>query len=253
MKNFTLAVFAALLIGGSMNAQTYSTGNIFFFANYSGKIDVTSTTVTVTLIGPTTSWMGIGFNTTTMDSGSDAVIFDGTVVSDRNFVGLGNTPAVDTQNWTISSNTPNSPSVGLRTVLLTRSRVATQGTDFTFPFAAQPLSLVFARSVGSNVIEYHGAGNCGTTMTNLTLGTEDYVLSQFKMYPNPTNYYTTIELPNSINEVEVIMYDFLGRIVKKGYVTATENRFDTSNLQKGSYMIKVSTEEGTATKTLVVN
>lgn len=251
MKNFTLAVFAALLMAGSMNAQTYSTGTVTFFGDYSGKIDVTSTLVTLTLIGPSTSWLGVGFNANSMgDNGMDVVIFDGTNMTDRTFVGFTQPQADAIQNWTVTSNTIVT---GVRTVVATRARNTGDANDFIFPAAAGPLTLIYARKPSSFVLDYHGAGNCGTTIANLTLGTDDYALSRFKMYPNPTNDYTTIELPSSINEVEVVVYDFLGRIVKKGIITATENRFDTSNLQKGSYMLKVSTEEGTATKTLVVN
>lgn len=251
MKKFTLAVFAAFLMVGSMNAQTYSTGNITFFGDYSGKIDVTSTTVTLRLVGPSTSWMGVGFNVSTMDDTGDVVIFDGTNVTDRTLNGTGNTPPLDgVQNWSVSSNTIAS---GVRTVVATRARNTGDANDYVFPAAAQPLNIIFARRIGSLAIGYHGGGNCGATTVSLTLGTDDYALSKFKMYPNPSDDHATIELPNTIIAAEVAVYDFLGRIIKKESITATENRFDTSNLQKGSYMVKVSTDEGTATKTLVVN
>jgi hypothetical protein len=252
MKKFTLAVFTALLMIVSVDAQTYSTGNVAFFGGYSGKIDVESDMVTLTLIGPSTSWLGLGFNASSMDdTGMDVVIFDGTNVTDRTLNGIGVVPPLDTtQNWTVSSNTIVS---GERTVIATRLRDTGDVNDYAFPFSPQSLALVYAQRLGSTAIGYHGSGNCGATMVNFTLGANDYALSKFKMYPNPSINYTLIELPNGFNEAQVLVYDFLGRIVKKEIISASQNRVDTSNLQKGSYMIKVNVEDGIATKILVVN
>ena len=72
MKNFIFVALASFLMIYGMNAQTYSTGNVVFFGNFSGQIDVTNTTVTLKLVGPSTSWMGVGFNAQTMnDIGMD--------------------------------------------------------------------------------------------------------------------------------------------------------------------------------------
>ena len=252
MKKSTLAVLAAFLMIGSVYAQSYSTGNVTFFGDYSGKIDVNSTTVTLTLIGPSTSWLGLGFNATSMDDvGMDVVIFDGTNVTDRKLNGIGVTPPLDgIQDWTVNSNTITS---GVRTVVATRARNTGDANDYVFPLSAQSLNLVFARRINSLVVGYHGGGNCGATTVSFTLGTNDYALSKFKMYPNPSINYTTIELPNGFNEAQVLIYDFLGRIVKNEMISTSQNRLDTSNLQKGSYMIKVNVEGGVASKILVVN
>ena len=252
MKKFTLAVFAAFLMIGNVDAQTYSTGNVAFFGGYSGKIDVESDLVTLTLIGPSTNWLGLGFNASSMDdTGMDVVIFDGTNVTDRTLNGIGVVPPLDaTQNWTVSSNTI---SAGVRTVIATRLRDTGDANDYIFPFSPQSLALVYAQRTGSLSIGYHGSGNCSATMVNFTLGANDYVLSKFKMYPNPSVNYTIIELPSDFNEAQVLVYDFLGRIVKNETISASQNRIDTSNLQKGSYMIKVNVEDGVATKILVVN
>jgi hypothetical protein len=252
MKNFIFVALASFLIVGGLKAQTYSTGNIVFFGNYSGQIDVSNTTVTLKLVGPSTSWMGVGFNALGMDDlGMDVVIFDGTSVTDRTLSGTGFTPALDgSQDWTISSNTIAS---GVRTAILTRARDTGDLNDYVFPVAEQPLNLIFARSVGSTVVGYHGLGNCGATVADFTLGTMDFALSQFKMYPNPSHSFTTFELPNSFTEAKISVYDSSGRMVKNESLISAQNRFDTSTMQKGFYMMKVSAEGGTATKILVVN
>jgi hypothetical protein len=90
--SFLIAVFSVC----GLYAQSYTTGNMVFFGNYSGRIDVTNSTVTVTLVGPSTSWLGIGFDATSMDDvGRDVIIFDGTSITDRSFNGIGVTPPTE--------------------------------------------------------------------------------------------------------------------------------------------------------------
>lgn len=245
--SFLIAVFSVC----GLYAQSYTTGNMVFFGNYSGRIDVTNSTVTVTLVGPSTSWLGIGFDATSMDDvGRDVIIFDGTSITDRSFNGIGVTPPTDTQNWTLSSN---NVVTGVRTVVMTRARVATEGSDFTFPLAAQPLDIIFARRTGSTVIGYHGAGNCGTTTANLTLGTDDFVMESLKVYPNPSKEYFTVELPDKVTKGEVKVYDALGKLIKQQNVSTIENKISTSGLSSGSYFMILRTDYGNATRTLVID
>ncbi|MES2811424.1 MAG: T9SS type A sorting domain-containing protein [Bacteroidota bacterium] len=256
MKNFILLFVTTILIIPGLSAQAYTTGMITFFSDnfYSGKIDVNSTTVTVTLVGPNTSWLGIGFDVTSMDDiGKDVIIFDGTSITDRSFNGEGITPPTDTQNWTLVSNLNNTPSAGFRTVTMTRARIATQATDYTFQLDAQALNILFARRLGFTAIGYHGLGNCGATTVNLTLGREDFEVDAFKMYPNPSKEYLTIELPQQIYSGEMKIYDTLGRVVRKQSITHSENKIETVSLTSGTYMVVLRTEYGNATKNLVID
>ena len=64
MKNFTLTLLA-LFIFSSISGQTFSTGTITFPAplnEYSVKIDVTSSLVTLTQIMPNDRWYSLAFN-----------------------------------------------------------------------------------------------------------------------------------------------------------------------------------------------
>ena len=141
MKNFTLL---GLFFTTAFFAQTYSTGVMQFSSdaglNYGAQIDVnaTSNVVTLTLVGPSDRYLGIGFDTVNMlTAGKDCLIFNGTSLTDRSFNGNTGTPALDgVQDWTITSNTIN---FGVRTLIATRARVATATNDFTFPAAAGPL------------------------------------------------------------------------------------------------------------------
>lgn len=250
MKKITLNVFA-LLAASTMFGQIYSTGNMTLFANFSGRIDVEESTVALTLVGPSTAWLGMAFDATGMNSvGSDVVLFDGTNMTDRTFDGVGVVPPLDaTQNWTVQSNTITS---GVRTVIATRARDTGDANDYVFPLSASPLNLAFARRTGSLAVGYHGGGNCGTTVANLTLANPSFDTASFKVYPNPANDYTTIELPASIQTGEVKIYDNLGRVVKKQTVTTEVNTINTSDLPQGSYIVVIRTEYGNATKSLLV-
>ncbi|WP_313807243.1 T9SS type A sorting domain-containing protein [Flavobacterium sp.] len=256
MRKITLMIMALFGTVIGLNAQTYSTGMVTFFSGapslaYSGQVDVTNTTVTVTLVGPSDKWLGIGFDASSLmnDTGKDVLIFNGTTMSDRSFDGVGVTPPTDTQNWTVQSNNIVS---GVRTVVATRARVASEGTDYTFPLAAQPLHLTFARGT-SLTVTYHGSGNCGSTMSNLTLGSDSFEMASLKMYPNPSKGYINIELPQMVTEADVIFYDLLGKQVKTISVSSDSPRIETSDLPSGSYVVKIKSSAGEGTRTLVVN
>jgi len=254
MKKITLT-FLGLLLANFALAQTYSTGMVTFFGGgpttaYSGQVDITNSTVTVTLVGPSDKWMGLGFNAQNLmdDTGKDVIIFNGTTLTDRSFDGVGVTPPTDTQNWTVQSNDVVS---GVRTVVATRNRVASEGSDYTFPFMATPLHLTYARGT-SLTVTYHGSGNCGSTTANVTLGAEEFNADSFKMYPNPAKGYFNIELPSLISEADVVVYDISGRKVIETKISLENSRIETSNLHSGSYVVAVKTLNAEGIKTLII-
>lgn len=256
MKKFTLAL-SIFFVFSTMVGQTYSTGTIQLSntagLTYSAKIDVTSSLVTLTLVGPADRYLGLGFGVNSMTTGGDVVMYleaPTAELSDRTFQGVGVVPSSDaSQSWTITSNTVAS---NVRTLVATRARVS--AGDYTFSNAAGPLMLVWSRgNTASYDLVYHGGANRGALTTNLTLGTEDFAVQSFKMYPNPTKDYTTIELPSAISSGEVKVYDNLGRVVSKQTITPQENKIDTSFLSQGSYMVVLRTDYGNSTKTLLVD
>lgn len=255
MKTFTLTLLTLFGIS-SVIAQGYSTGTIVLSTtpglNYSAKFDVTSTLVTLTLIGPSDRYLGIGLGVDSMTSGGDALIYIESptpALTDRTFQGIGVVPTLDgTQNWTITSNTVNA---GFRTLVATRDRIS--AGNYTFNEAAEPLMLVWSRSdTASYNLVYHGGANRGILTANFTLGNNDFATKSFKMYPNPAKGNTLIQLPEEIVSGEIKMYDSLGRVVKKQTITEIENKLDISNLNPGAYMVVIRTDYGNSTKTLLI-
>lgn len=85
-------------------------------------------------------------------------------------------------------------------------------------------------------------------LTIETLGIEDEdLVSQFKMYPNPTNSIVNIETDLQIENVEI--YTILGNKV----LETKSKQIDVSQLAGGTYILKVSSERGTLSKKLIIN
>lgn len=247
MKKITfLILFLTLTISF---AQTWSTGVITFNGSYTGQVDVTSTTVTLTLIGPDDRWLGMGFGVTCMTSGNDdVVIFDGTNLSDRNFVGIGNQPAADvSQDWTIISNTT---STGTRTLIATRARDTGDSNDFVFPAAAGGINFVWAYkgSAGFNITSH--SGNRGSA--SATLGINDFqAVFNFKITPNPVTTEFEVDLPDTIESANIEIFDILGKQISSGIITRFNSVVEVSNWHSGTYLVRVYSGEFSQTKRII--
>ncbi|HEX8561839.1 MAG TPA: T9SS type A sorting domain-containing protein [Flavobacterium sp.] len=250
MKNFTLLF--ALLLGVAASAQQYSTGTVPLFTTtgleYSAKIDVEGSLVTLTLVGPPTRWLGLGFGQGGMQDGGDVVIFNGTTMSDRQFEGIGVIPSVDaTQNWTVTSN---NISGGVRTVVATRALNTGEAGDYVFSASPSPITLVFARGE-SLAIAYHGGGNCGSTNASFTLGTDKFSLAQSQVYPNPANGDFLVKTQGYLQKINI--YTQTGAFVRTVEVNSDEAEINVNGLQTGVYLIELSNEKEKSWKKVIIN
>lgn len=86
---------------------------------------------------------------------------------------------------------------------------------------------------------------------NTNLATADFNDTKFTVYPNPTSNLINIsnELGAVISTVE--MTDLNGRIVKTANVNATEGQVSVSDLAAGVYMMRITTDQGSAVKKIV--
>ena len=157
--------------------QTYTTGTVNLSStagmSMSIKLDVGSN-VTLTLTGPSSRWFAVGFNASSMTSGTDVVGVHtlGSLTSfDASLTGYAAPVADAQQNWTISSDQINA---GVRTIIATRALNTGDPSDYVFSVGLGSLSLIWARG-GSNSFSYsyHGGGNRG--ISNAT----------FSLLPNP--------------------------------------------------------------------
>ncbi|APZ47741.1 hypothetical protein BW723_16195 [Polaribacter reichenbachii] len=84
-----------------------------------------------------------------------------------------------------------------------------------------------------------------------TANTTSSTFDTFKMYPNPNNadklYF------NITKQVEIKIYNTLGKLVKSDTLNTNKNNIDISNLTKGVYLIKIDSDNQSITKKLIKN
>lgn len=255
MKKITLSLFLALAINISFFAQTSSTGTINLSSTsgleYTAKIDITSTNVTLTLVGPSDRWLALGFGASSMTTNKDVVIFNGTNLTDRTFQGIGSTPTLDNnQDWSISSNTILS---GVRTLIATRNLNTGETNDYVFTTSDTSISLVWARGNGATFnLSNHGGGNRGATASGITLGINDLTLANnFKIYPNPASSKINIKLPSTLNTVTLEAFNTLGSKIYNQDISNLNTSIDVSNWSNGIYLIHLKTDNNLLTKRFI--
>jgi hypothetical protein len=97
-----------------------------------------------------------------------------------------------------------------------------------------------------------GSGDFGTpgAVNDFTLSVDNFAESIFKIYPNPTSLgYINIS-SKSQTTMKVGVYDILGKQVINA--TVSNKRLDVSTLTSGIYIMKISQDNATTTKKLVI-
>lgn len=83
-----------------------------------------------------------------------------------------------------------------------------------------------------------------------TLGTDDFDLASFKVFPNPTKNSWTVKTNNQdISSIQV--FDILGKQVLSLSPNTSEAKIDGSALTRGLYFATITTEFGTSSKKLI--
>ncbi|MBV1888126.1 MAG: T9SS type A sorting domain-containing protein, partial [Urechidicola sp.] len=83
----------------------------------------------------------------------------------------------------------------------------------------------------------------------VTLSVDNFELSTVKIYPNPS-FGNIINI--TANEIiDVTVFDILGKQVLKDQVNRNVNQLDISALNKGIYLIRLKTENGSVTKKFI--
>ncbi|MCB0445362.1 MAG: T9SS type A sorting domain-containing protein, partial [Gelidibacter sp.] len=92
--------------------------------------------------------------------------------------------------------------------------------------------------------------NVATNWAAVTLSTGNFSINNFKVYPNPTSTgFVNISSSNSEN-ISVAVFDILGKqVINK---TISNNRLNVSALNSGIYIMKISQNNATVTKKLVI-
>jgi endonuclease I/chitodextrinase len=86
-------------------------------------------------------------------------------------------------------------------------------------------------------------------MHTSTLSVDNLFDSSFKMFPNPVKY-NYIYFSNT-QDLDVEIYDILGKKVLIDSITSIKDFINVSSLNKGIYLVKLNSRQGTITKKLI--
>lgn len=260
MKKTTLLFF--LLSLSFAFSQTFSSGVVLLETGRSVQFDVDtgSGLVTMTMIMPENTWLGIGLSDDIAlgqgmgDEDDDAIIGLATGIEDRNMNAGTGTPPSDTNDWTVTSN---SVTTGVRTIIGTRLINTGSAEDFAFPTTETSFPMIYAR--GGATFGYHGPSGSSTgaamvTMTS-TLSTGEFqTLTKFSIFPNPGKSLMNINVPTLINGgLKLEVFNVLGKRVHTESINALATQVNISKWSSGLYLVRLtsSNEEITLTKRFV--
>lgn len=237
MKKTLLLLF--LITNLSLFSQDFSTGDVSFSTNLSGKIDISSTTntTTLTLSGPSNVWFAVGFGGSNMSSGADIFRTNGTTIEDARTTGRFMPPNDAQQDWTLISNTVSGST---RTIVASRANNTGDANDFIFNPAGGAISMIWAVGPTTNTSSQHATR--GATAVAVTLGIKENKLLSFNMFPNPASDEVNIQLPTGTDKANVSVYDYVGRLMSTQIVTTTNPKVDVTGLSSGMYLIRVATD-----------
>ena len=109
--------------------------------------------------------------------------------------------------------------------------------------------------VGENIISltvtdnYGNISSCDAIVTvDAGLGVDNISLNTIRLHPNPTS--DIINISGNFSELSFIVYDLLGKKIFKGN---TSRIIDTSNLDKGIYLIEFSSTNQKAVRKIIKN
>lgn len=257
MKKITLLLFLFLTFVGFSQQKT--TGLLTLSSNTTAilLLDSPSQSVTLTLTGPNDRWFSLQYGSFNggMESGSDLVYWNNVTLVEADHNGVGSTPTNDTtNNWVLVSNTNDSPSVGLRTLVYTRSFNTGDPTDYIFNFADNSIDLAWAKMNSATfALAYHGNNRAVLLNTPLnTLGVEDFSLNAAQIYPNPSKGNFTITSKTAFQIVNI--YTHTGSFVKSievDYLDTLEVNVDS--LQAGIYLLELKNETDSSWKKIVIS
>ena len=101
------------------------------------------------------------------------------------------------------------------------------------------------------VAEFNGTPQVtARSLTDLTLSLSEFDTTSFGLYPNPTSLgYVNITSNNTV-EMSVAVFDVLGKQVLNQ--TVSNNQLNVATLKSGIYIVKISQDNATITKKLVI-
>jgi hypothetical protein len=89
------------------------------------------------------------------------------------------------------------------------------------------------------------------TAHTTNVGIENWLSNSVSLYPNPAKEYVDIRVDGELHVKMMEVYDVYGKLINTVNVIDNPTRINVSGLANGMYFVRVTTEEGTVTKTFV--
>jgi len=234
MKKITLLLL--LFFGVNCFAQ-FTTGIVTLTGTRTLQIDTNATTVTMTLTGSNTRWLGIGFGGNSMSTVTDMFIWNSTANRDYTPSGFQSAPTADgvgSQSWTIVSD---NVSGSTRTIVATRPLVS--AGDFTFLNDTSSINIIYNQGT-STALAYHGnpSERGFRTLTRTALGVEDFSLNATQIYPNPSMGEFMVKTKTGLDKINV--YSQVGAFVKTIMINnSVAAEINIKGLSTGIYLLEL--------------
>lgn len=250
MKKITLVLLLLLFINISFS-QNLSTDVINIDSDRTLQFDINTETeiVTMTMVLPDNTWLGIGLANDGIALGEgmgefkdDAIIGIGLNtggIVDRSMQGTTAEPNLDSsQDWSEVSNTLAG---GFRTIVATRS--ANTGDEFDYIFLLEEGTLPLIYAFGVAPFMQHAFRDYG--FVNATVGevlsTTEFDITNINIHPNPVSTTLNINAPTQlIDELSVEVYNVLGKKVLQKAITKLDTKISVVNWSNGVYVMKIT-------------
>jgi hypothetical protein len=251
-----LLLIPILMLAFQAQAQLKTTG-VKVIGSMTIKLDLNQTTsvVTMTMTGPSTKWITVGFNATSMSSNTPIDCFTyATSMLDQHLSGGHNKAITDvTQNLTLVSNTVTGTT---RTVVVTRPFSTGDANDYTFSYAMTTLSIIWAVGPSTNFNSEHTSKGSATVTFAADLGVEALTFAdELSVYPNPSTgtFYISNEGLETITALKV--YNAEAQLVKEIPVDSAERTLsiELSGLTAGIYFLEISNTTDRVVKKIQIN
>ncbi|MEO2056486.1 MAG: T9SS type A sorting domain-containing protein [Flavobacteriaceae bacterium] len=115
----------------------------------------------------------------------------------------------------------------------------------SFPFNMASMFFNFGSSGNNDIVYFFDNISFSSP---ISLGLEDQVIFDYKIYPNPTS--NVINIQGDISDLKVIIYDVLGKVLMQG---EAQERIDISFLNKGTYFISLTNNSINSTHKIIKN
>ena len=90
-------------------------------------------------------------------------------------------------------------------------------------------------------------------VTGSLSGNEEYIIPKIEIYPNPSSDILYYNLPISISNHSITIFDNMGRvIVKTPNVNQTYGNIDVSQIASGNYIIEIDSKTNKFTQSISI-